>query len=385
MPVTSQVRRCISTVVVTLGNPMDNRPPLHASEKRSEAPAPLVRTLILPAIAATLGGYLWQTLGLPLGWLMGSAIMIGGLALSGLSIQMPKPLHRGGLLIVGSSVGLWVTPEVASQMLGWLPVMLVSAVLGITLAIALTPLFARLSGLDTATAYFCLLPGGVIEMAEIGERYSANRAAIAALHATRVGLIVTLIPAIAQHYGHQDPMLSGGGHALSAPLLISVLGLSMLASTFTSRLGMPSAWLLTPLIISGVMSGAEFTNSGQMPGWLLIIAQLIVGFSLGAKFKRESLLALPRALVTGIVILLVIGSLVSGAALIFALFSEGETAMTLVLSFAVGGMAEMTLTAKVLGQNAALVAAFHAVRAVTVNLFAGPLWARLTRNSTTDE
>ena len=55
-----------------------------------------------------------------------------------------------------------------------------------------------------------------------------------------------------------------------------------------------------------------------------------------------------------------------------------ESIPTLILCFSIGGMAEMVLTAKALGQNVALVAAFQAIRGIVVNVIAGPVWARLS-------
>ncbi|MEQ5766050.1 AbrB family transcriptional regulator [Halomonas sp. H33-56] len=346
------------------------------------------RSFLLPAMVAVIGGGSWSALGLPLGWLLGAAIAIGIWAGLGLPARAPRPIQRAGLMVVGASVGLWVTPEVARQLVGWLPMMLASAALGVTLAILCTPLFARLAGLDKATAYFCLLPGGVIEMAEIGEGYRANRAAIAALHAIRVGLIVTLLPSVLLlTSGNGQPMTQafGSGVQLGPWWLIGMLALCALASWGTARLGMPSAWFLTPLVVAGVLSGAELLPVSppqvlHLPQWVLIAAQVVVGFGLGAKFQRASLLALPRAIASGIPILLLIGLMAAVAALLVAGMSGSEESrQTLVLGFSVGGMAEMTLTAQALGQNAALVAGFHAIRALSVNLFAGPLWARLSR------
>ncbi|MFD2436115.1 AbrB family transcriptional regulator [Modicisalibacter luteus] len=217
-------------------------------------------TLLLPAGVAVVGGCIWNALGMPLGWLLGAAIATGIWAAVGLPAQAPKPLQRAGLLIVGASVGLWITPQVAHELLGWLPIMVASAGLGVTLAILATPVFARFSGLDKATAYFCLLPGGVIEMAEIGEGYRANRAAIAALHAIRVGLIVTLLPAalfLLSASGSNQGAVDEGTGVVAADLSLNSLAvlvaLCALVSWITARLGMPSAWFLTPLIVAGAV------------------------------------------------------------------------------------------------------------------------------------
>ncbi|MEC8917487.1 MAG: AbrB family transcriptional regulator [Pseudomonadota bacterium] len=340
------------------------------------------QSFLLPAGIALVGGGVWNAFGLPLGWLLGAAIVTGIWAGVGRPARAPKPIQRTGLLVVGASVGLWITPEVARQLLGWLPVMLASAVLGLVLAILATPVYARLSGLDKASAYFCLLPGGVIEMAEIGEGYRANRAAIAALHAIRVGLIVTLLPTalfVLSATSSTTPAASGA-QALGLMSLAGLLGLCASVSWGASQLGMPSAWFLAPLVVAGVMAGSRLLPPAHMPQGLLVIAQVVVGFNLGAKFQRATLKALPRAIVTGVPVLVSIGLVGAMAALVMAeLSSSGESPATLVLGFSVGGMAEMTLTAQALGQNAALVAGFHAVRALSVNLFAGPLWARLSR------
>ncbi|MBY6031280.1 AbrB family transcriptional regulator [Halomonas sp. DP8Y7-1] len=339
-------------------------------------------------MVAVVGGSVWNTLGLPLGWLLGAAIATGGWAAAGLPAQAPKPIQRTGLMVVGASVGLWITPEVARQLLGWLPVMLASAALGVVLAVIATPLFARLARLDRATAYFCLLPGGVIEMAEIGEGYHANRAAIAALHAIRVGLIVTLLPSLLLWTGPAELPIAGAsttGGDLDIWWVIALLMVCAVASRGTAWLGMPSAWFLTPLVVAGGLSGAEMLPASpqqvlHLPEGLLICAQVVVGFGLGAKFQRATLLSLPRAITFGIPVLVMIGVLAALAAVVIAAMSSSrESVQTLILGFSVGGMAEMTLTAQSLGHNAALVAGFHAIRALSVNLFAGPLWARLSR------
>ncbi|QFU02884.1 Putative ammonia monooxygenase [Halomonas sp. THAF5a] len=340
------------------------------------------QSFLLPGGIALVGGGVWNALGLPLGWLLGAAIATGIWAGIGRPARAPKPIQRTGLLVVGASVGLWITPEVARQLLGWLPVMLASAALGVALAILVTPLYARLSGLDKATAYFCLLPGGVIEMAEIGEGYRANRAAIAALHATRVGLIVTLLPA-ALFVISATPSMTPA-EAAQPPLdmvtLAALLVLCAAVSGGAGRLRMPSAWFLTPLVVAGGLAGSQVLPSAPIPQEILVIAQVVVGFNLGAKFQQATLRMLPKAIATGVPVLMLIGLVAAMAALaVTGVSSSGESPATLVLGFSVGGMAEMTLTAQALGQNAALVAGFHAIRALSVNLFAGPLWGRLSR------
>jgi uncharacterized membrane protein AbrB (regulator of aidB expression) len=103
---------------------------------------------------------------------------------------------------------------------------------------------------------------------------------------------------------------------------------------------------------------------------------VLVGISLGARFQRERLVHIPRALAAGIPVLLTIMVFMALAGSLASLAMPFQ-AQALILCFSIGGMAEMVLTSKALGQNVALVAAFQAVRAVLVNTFAGAVWRRL--------
>lgn len=330
-------------------------------------------------IAAT-GGWVWSVLGLPLGWLMGAALVTAALTLSGCRVVLPKPIQRAGLIVLASSTGLVVTPSVLQSLLGWLPVMLLTVSLSIGLVIPMTGIYARVAGLDRATAYFSLLPGGVIEMANIGERFEANRAVIGAMHAIRVGLVALIIPPLAALFS--EP--AGGVIAPQALLpldwfyLLLVLAVGASASFFAERINMPAGWFLGPLAAVAMVSAAGWVPGGVLPKELLIISQVWVGMGLGLKFRRESLAAVPRAIVAGIPVMLGMGSVVALSAL-GASILPGISSATFLLGSAGGGIAEMVLTAKTLNEEVALVAGFHAVRAFSVNICGGPLWACIDR------
>lgn len=326
--------------------------------------------------AAILGGWLFETIGMPLGWLFGAAVVTGAGAMSGLSVSVPKVPHRAAMILIGSSVGLALSPDVASQMLGLGVVMILAAALGIAVACLLAPVFARLGGLDSATAYFCLLPGGVIEMARIGERHNADPTVIAAIHAVRVALVVGILPLglltlFPQAVGSVDPP------ALASPLhLMVAFTVGTFGGWLGHRLGLPAPWLLGAVLAVGMVA-ATGGITGGVPPVLLAAAQIVVGMALGARFDRARILAIPRALAVGIPIVLVIIAVMALAAFLCAR-ALGESVPSFVLAFSIGGMAEMVLTAKLLGENVVLVAAFQTVRAVIVNASASLVW-RLIR------
>ena len=334
---------------------------------------------LLPVLAASASGFFLAQLDFPLAWLMGAAIVTGALALSGWTIVAPQKLQWVALIVVGSSVGLSLTSEAATRMLEWAPVMVMSGLIAVALAAFATPLLSRSAKVSPATAFFSLLPGGIIEMANIGETFNANRTVVASLHAIRVGLLVFIIPFGLFWYTKNQTADVPGGHILAHKTLLLVLVIGLAGGALFKRYNLPSAFLLGPLIFVAAFSALQ-GEAGAMPTAMLNVAQVILGFALGARFRRAEMASMPRALVAAVIILPVI---MLGMALV-ATGAAGivpETVPTLVLASSIGGMAEMVLTAKALGQNAAIVAAFHIVRAVLVNFLAGSLWSALSRFS----
>lgn len=334
---------------------------------------------LLTLAPAALGGALWEALGLPLGWLMGAAVLTGAVAMANVEIKVPKLLYNISLAFLGASVGLAITPDVAALIVVWAPVMVVAAVIGVLAAVLMAPLLARWGRMEHSTAFFSLLPGGVIEMANVGDSHGADRTIIAALHSVRVALVVGVLPlALFAFYDSTDAMAQA---IPTLPIfqLLTVFVVGLVGGALAAKSGLPAAWLLGALILVGLVSSFG-SFSGRIPEPPLAIVQVLVGMSLGARFKRERLASIPRALAVGLPVLfvIIIGMALAATAVSLALpFS----APTLILCFSIGGMAEMVLTSKALGQNVALVAAFQAVRAVIVNASAGAVWRRIDPHS----
>ncbi len=341
----------------------------------------ITKGFLLVLLPAALGGSLWEAFGLPLGWLMGAAVVTGCFAMCNVEVVVPKPLYSFSLAALGAGVGLSITPDVAATLLVWVPVMVVAGCLGIAAAVLMTPLLARIGRMERSTAFFSLLPGGIIEMANVGESHGADRTIVAALHAVRVALVVGLLPVVLYAFfpGSSDPIddvvLLSWAH-LALVILVGVAG-----GWVAAQLGLPAAWLLGALIAVGLLSSLG-VSSGRMPASLMACVQVLVGLSLGARFRRDRLSSIPRAIGAGLPVLLAIMAAMASAAGLASLVMP-ISLPTLVLCFSIGGMAEMVLTSKVLGQNVALVAAFQAVRAVLVNACAGVVWRNLVSQSDT--
>ena len=142
-------------------------------------------------------------------------------------------------------------------------------------------------------------------------------------------------------------------------------------------LRLPNGWVLAPMFIAMALTFFSIELSA-MPDWLSKGAQLLIGWSLGDRFRPGFFSVAPRFLVS------VIGY--TASALLFAfgfaclLAGTSDIALSvLVLGIAPGGIAEMAITAKVLQLGAPLVTVFQLSRMVTVVVCTGPLFNLATR------
>jgi membrane AbrB-like protein len=136
----------------------------------------------------------------------------------------------------------------------------------------------------------------------------------------------------------------------------------------------PNAFVLGPLAVAIPLT-ALVAPLSSMPTVVSNAAQLLLGCALGSRFQRDFLRGAPRfvaAVVVSVLVSIALAFLL-GVALAYA---TGQNVATIVLGMAPGGIAEMTITAKVLQLGVPLVTAFHVMRLVVVLLVTGPLFVR---------
>ena len=166
--------------------------------------------------------------------------------------------------------------------------------------------------------------------------------------------------------------------SLPGPKIVNIGGLAILAAlTAASALlagyfKMPNGWVLGPMFVAMglTMSGIELS---ALPDFVSKTGQLLIGWSLGDKFRPGFFRAAPRFLLS------VVFCSISGIVLAFcfALILERITVIplpTLVLGFAPGGIAEMAITAKVLQLGVPLVTSFQVTRMALVVITTGPFF-----------
>jgi membrane AbrB-like protein len=329
-------------------------------------------------MVCVVGGAIFAALHAPLPWMMGSLLAMAAAQMAGTHFEAPPGGREVGLVIVGVNLGLYFTPPVVREVsaYGVYFVGLGFAALGIGSISA--AVLERVAKVDHATAFFGSMPGGAAEMATMGEKYGAQIDRVAFAHSMRMLLVVTLVPTAITYAGFSA---TEDYRPVMVPFdpagLVLLLALAATGGFVARRLRIPTAYMMGSLIvtIALTMSGVSLSS---VPTPLTNAAQVLLGCVLGSKFERSFLSSAPRfvlALIPSVTITLALAAFVGW---VISRLS-GAYLGTALLSVAPGGIAEMSITAKVLRIGVAFVTAAHIIRYAIVVLFSVVAFRLLAR------
>ena len=316
---------------------------------------------------------LCQWLKTPLPWLIGPLFAVAGTRLAGFHpVGLPGGRYAGQW-IIGSALGLYFTPTVVHQVALFAPWMIVAGIYGLASGVICGIALARLAAVDIRTGFFASIPGGATEMSILAERFGARTDLVAVAQSLRIVLVVSVIPFLYLWLGIHgtDPYVQGA-REFSWRGLGLLMGLTALGGAALHRFRFPNGWVIGALCVSLPLTAFE-VNLSTVPSWLSNAGQLLIACSLASRFKRDFLSRAPRFLAAVTVsVLLAIGlSAAFGYLLAWAMPAH---VATMILAMAPGGIAEMSITAKVLQLGVPVVTAFHVARMVLLVSVTGLLY-----------
>ncbi|HEY7687205.1 MAG TPA: AbrB family transcriptional regulator, partial [Dongiaceae bacterium] len=211
-------------------------------------------------------------------------------------------------------------------------------------------------------------------MGNIGASVGARMEPIALLQAMRVAIVVLLIPPLLVAHGfHQSapPVPNLQPLYVALALAVSVGGALLF---HLARFNNP--WVIGALVSTGILTAFDVTL-GKMPALVFTVGQILIGYNIGTRFRRDALKKLPRVAAAGVAIILAMIAVMMLYAFGLTQVVDLESAVA-ILSSSPGGMAEMAATAQILHLSVVLITAFHVTRAVLVNGLATYYWRGLT-------
>ncbi|MGH1464725.1 MAG: AbrB family transcriptional regulator [Cognatishimia sp.] len=327
----------------------------------------------LTCLAAALGGLLFFALNLPLPWMLGALTITLIAALSGAPIAAPHRIRPYTVVVIGVMLGSGFTTDTFGQLGQW-SLSLLGLILCIFLQAAFVGLFfVRFGRMSPVTALFAAMPGGVVEMIEIGRRYGGDERAIILAHAARILMVITLIAIwFRVVLGHEVSgiVTIGKGETDLVDLLILAL-CGLLGSLFGLRLSLPAPTFLGPMLFS---AGAHMMGwtAGSPPLWLVVCAQILLGTIIGSRFTGMPLKRVMHAFgISLVATILMLGIAVGLAQILHIPFSQDPE--QILLAYAPGGLTEMGLVALSMGADVAYIATHHLFRVIFILSIAGTL------------
>ncbi|WP_299351187.1 AbrB family transcriptional regulator [uncultured Shimia sp.] len=334
----------------------------------------LALSVLVKLAVGFVGGVIAWQLGLPMPFLTGALFITAAVALSRsntpkTATSFPRIIRQSFTAIIGVMIGQNFSPELFG-ILDTLWLSLGAILIFVILSHGIGFVIYRYLGrYDRETAIFASVPGGLIEAITFAEQSGAKVNIVTVQHFARVILVITIVPLLffawtGEVVGSAAGVeMAGASYSLwDIALTVVVAGVGMVVG---KRLKLPAAILIGPLILS---AGLQLSGvlPAHAPTWLLTAAQLVVGVGLGAEFQGIGRAQLVRSLGLGLVamvayLLLALGFAAALVVVVDIPFSA------LFLSFAPGGVTEMSLVALSLNVGPIIVATHHVFRiSVTV-------------------
>jgi membrane AbrB-like protein len=329
------------------------------------------------ALVSALGGVIAQVLHIPLPWMIGPMVAAAISKIVQLQVHGPAGSRETGQLLIGTGIGLFFTPAVLQQVANLAGLMLLAGAVAILIGYVSALLVARLAGVNRTTAFFACVPGGAAEMVVLGERFGSAADFVAMAQSLRMMLVVLVIPPLFALSG-----VTGAMTYTPVPVVFDAFGLVGLfliaaaGSLVLDKIGGPNPWLLGSLLCAAAIT-ATGTSLSSMPVALLNLGQCLIGGAIGSRFDRDFLVKAPR-LMSAAVIGVFVTILMSATMGIALALMSGLSMPSLILATAPGGIAEMSITAKMLGLGVPMVTSFHVIRLIVLLTMTAPAYRIIT-------
>ena len=315
---------------------------------------------------AVTGVVIFMIAGLPLPFLLGPMFLCLGGALMGARMQSLGVIETIFRTILGVAAGASITPQVTAQIQPMALSLAIMPVFVAAIAAVSYPLMRRGFGFDPVTSFYAAMPGGLQDLMVFGQEAGANMRALALVHATRVLLIVSVMPLLLVAVWGVDLSERPGSPTTQTPplqlLLFVICGLG--GWQIASRLGIFGASIIGPMLVSAALSVSGILTQ-RPPAEMIWAAQFFIGLTVGAKYTGVTLDELRHMVFAGAVNGVVLTAV--SALFILTIIAAGlAPSLDVLLAYLPGGQSEMVVLALIAGADLTYVVLHHVLRILLV-------------------
>ena len=332
---------------------------------------------------SSLGGALMHLTQMPLAWLLG-AMLFTALSSQFLKrLQVHKTLRLSATAILGTVVGALVNANIFSLLLEYAPSITAMLCFQLLLVVVGTYFFLRRTSANRLSALLATYPGSVSQITALSLERKCDVQLIAMNHTSRLFVVISFIPLLIT--------LVIGDFSSSIPSIVNEvkktdtiinyawpIGIALLGFCLGKISNIITPALFGPMLLAALLSITNLIPEANVGKWLIPIAQIVIGASIGLHFqklsrdtwKRMMSIHLPYALI------LLVFTIVSGWLVHIFIGIPFDSSL---LIMAPGGLSEMVLIAFALDIDPIMVTAHHVIRSLFGFLFIPWLiqfWAR---------
>lgn len=344
----------------------------HATAVASHARATTWQDCLTTLGIAVIGGFFMDFINAPLPWTLGpiTAVSLASLIL-GRTFRWPLGIRNTALILLGYAMGRSFTIETGQAILSQLPLMLLATTVTVLAGMLTAWLMFRHTAINFTSCLLGCVPGGLSQMVILADEIpDADLTAVTIMQTLRMLSVVFTIPFLATHI---LPTAGGTATGSSIPLTVSyetilLFAIVALVGAIIGRIiHLPTATMLGPLLATIAFILISGERAPLVPIHAINIAQICVGSYIGCGINLRQLKeyrGMGPVLVGGVLFVLIVSM---GMGLLISQLTSASLATTF-LATAPGGLAEMGITALVVGADTSTMTAYQLTRLLFIML-----------------
>lgn len=293
--------------------------------------------IALGLIVSLVVGIIFNTVGIPAPFFIGSILSAAVLSFSKINVKLPGKISQLGQAFVGMMIAERIASGLGMDTLYFLPAFAVVSLLVMGLC-GWCGLYLGKTGLiPGSSAIWGFSPGAATAMIFMSSAYGADRQIVSLMQYTRVLFVVLSASIIVG--GGAEVALSDFAHQLAQFNVNNFLmgtGIVVLCLVIIKFVKVPAGPLLLPMFLGAFIMKVTGTDI-VLPTSVMVIAYVVLGIRIGSTFTREvvqQLWATRTQLVAAILLLIGVSML---AAYLFSLYDHIDF-KTAYLAFSPGGL-----------------------------------------------
>ncbi len=320
-------------------------------------------------VLAALVGWTFDLAGMPIPWLLGGlAVALIAKTQFAEKASWPRVYRSAGLVVIGYSIGRYLTVSALHDIPGQLAGMVGATVSAVVVALVIAWWTAKKENLDLQSCVMGIMPGGFTQMAIMcDEDDRADKNIVILMQSLRLMSVIVAVPFLVMHF------LGAKLEETAASLAVSdgisywyILPVAAISGIIADKIKISTPYLMAPIIIA-MAASLQFGTLNTIDPLLMMAAQISIGLNMGMGLDPKELRKLKRILpytFAGIVVMLVVSIVVA-----FILSVHyGYSLVTAFLAMAPGGLGEMCLVGLSLHENVSVILIYQLFRFLFLNI-----------------